>query len=156
MPSSNVKMLLSTSGCDWLRKDTEQFAVLGLGPHAAELLFVAAEAPRVMTDLLWCHTTVPVQHLEGNVWVDLCVEPGTLELCHTAWRRREDNNIAKNIDGGPLLCIYEGLLLFTLCEVHSQQPIHQHTDIKWSCLCVLFTMTCFCVKAQTLIWSQNS
>lgn len=39
-------------GCDWLKKDTEEFAVLGFRPHAAELLFVAAEAPGVVTDLL--------------------------------------------------------------------------------------------------------
>lgn len=49
---SNEKRLLSISGCDWLRKDTEEFAVLGLGSHAAELLFVTAEAPGVMADLL--------------------------------------------------------------------------------------------------------
>lgn len=76
-------------GCDWLRKDTEEFAVLGFRPHAAELLFVAAEAPGVVTDLLWTQTTVPVQHLEGNVRVDLWVEPGTLQLCKTAGRRRD-------------------------------------------------------------------
>lgn len=38
--------------CDLLRKDTEEFAVLGFRPHAAELLFVAAEAPGVVTDPL--------------------------------------------------------------------------------------------------------
>lgn len=49
-----------------LRKDTEEFAVLGLGAHAAELLLVAAEAPRVVT-LLVTQAAVPVQHLEGNI-----------------------------------------------------------------------------------------
>lgn len=48
-------------------KDTEEFAVLGFRPHAAELLFVAAEAPGVVTDFLGTQTAVPVQHLEGNV-----------------------------------------------------------------------------------------
>lgn len=54
-------------GADQSEKDTEEFAVLGFRPHAAELLFVAAEAPGVVTDLLGTQTTVPVQHLEGNV-----------------------------------------------------------------------------------------
>lgn len=72
-----------------MRKDTEEFAVLGFRPHAAELLFVAAEAPGVVADLLRTQPTVPVQHLEGNVRVDLWVEPGTLQLSKTAGRRRE-------------------------------------------------------------------
>lgn len=75
------------SGWDWLREDTEEFAVLGFGPHAAELLFVAAEAPGVVTDLLRAQTAVAVQHLEGDVGVDLLVQPGTLQLCETVGRR---------------------------------------------------------------------
>lgn len=66
-----------------LRKDTEEFAVLGLGAHAAELLLVAAEAPGVVTFLV-TQAAVPVQHLEGNVRVDLLVKSGTLQLCEAA------------------------------------------------------------------------
>lgn len=67
-----------------MRKDTEELAVLGFGAHAAELLLVAAEAPGVVTDLLGTQAAVPVQHLEGNVRVDLLVKSGTLQLCEAA------------------------------------------------------------------------
>lgn len=50
-----------------VKEDTEEFAVLGFGPHAAELLFVAAEAPGVVSDLLRTQTAVPVQHLERDI-----------------------------------------------------------------------------------------
>lgn len=53
--------------CVGLREDTEEFAVLGFGPHAAKLLFVATEAPGVVADLLGTHSAVPVQHLEWHV-----------------------------------------------------------------------------------------
>lgn len=50
-----------------VKEDTEEFTVLGFRPHSAELLFVAAEAPGVVSDLLGTQTAVPVQHLERNI-----------------------------------------------------------------------------------------
>lgn len=49
---------------------------------------MAAEAPGVITDLLRTQAAVPVQHLEGNVGVDLLVKSGTLQLCKAAGEER--------------------------------------------------------------------
>lgn len=87
-----VHPLLMASGCGWLRKDTEELAVLGFGPHATELLLVASEAPGVVADLLRTQTAVPVQHLERNVRVDLRVDPRTLQLCEAAGTRMVDGD----------------------------------------------------------------
>lgn len=48
-------------------KDTVEFSLLGLRPHAAQLLLVAAQAPGVMADLLRAQPTVPIQHLKWNI-----------------------------------------------------------------------------------------
>lgn len=82
----------------WLRKDTEEFTVLGLGAHAAELLLVAAEAPGVVT-LLVTQAAVPVQHLEGNVRVDLLVQSGTLQLCEAAGAEEEERETKGSFSG---------------------------------------------------------
>lgn len=50
-----------------LSKDTVQLPLLGLRPHAAQLLLVAAQAPGVVADLLRAQAAVPIQHLKWNI-----------------------------------------------------------------------------------------
>lgn len=67
-----------------VEEDTEELAVLGLGAHAAELLLVATEAPGVVAYLLRAQAAVPVQHLEGQVQVNLGLQAWTLQLGQVA------------------------------------------------------------------------
>lgn len=64
-------------------QDTVELPLLGFRTHAAELLFVAAQAPGVVADLFWAQAAVAVQHLEGHVGVDLQVQAWTLQLLQT-------------------------------------------------------------------------
>lgn len=48
-------------------EDTVEFSVLGLRPHAAQLLLMAAQAPGVIADLFRAQTAVSIQHLKWNV-----------------------------------------------------------------------------------------
>lgn len=106
-------------------KDTVEFSVLGLWPHAAQLLLVTAQAPGVIADLFRAQTTVPIQHLKWNIWVDVHVHPGALCLLDVAG--------IKTKQGSLLESMYSP-------DTYNSHAIPSHSTISCSFFCTLHTI----------------